>query len=67
MTDTMALGVRLTPEVSQALDEAARNDGLTVSQFVEKLIRDCLHARGYIASEPPQGLRPDQLSSENDL
>ena len=43
-----ALGIRLDPEIKEALARAAEADRRTVSSMAEKILADWLKERGYL-------------------
>ena len=61
-----ALNLRLDHELLNAVERAATNDRQSVTSFVERLLADHLHAKGYLRGTGDEGLRPEELSSEND-
>lgn len=48
MVKTAALGIRIAPEIKDALEVAAKADRRSVAAYVEKLIADDLEAKGYL-------------------
>lgn len=53
----MQFGVRLTPEVREALRKAAREDARTSSSLAEKIISDWLRKRGWMDGTKTKSLR----------
>ena len=51
MAKTPSLGVRLQPEVKEALERAAKDDDRSVSSMVERILATWLRERGYLT--PP--------------
>ena len=51
MAKTPSLGVRVLPEVKEALERAARDDDRTVSSMVERIISVWLRERGYLPKD----------------
>jgi hypothetical protein len=51
MVRTASLGIRIEPEVKEALEEAARADRRSVAQYVELLIIKDLQRKGLLAKE----------------
>jgi len=45
---TAPLGLRITPTVKKALEEAAADDRRPVSSYVEKLLIEHLQRKGYL-------------------
>jgi hypothetical protein len=60
------LNLRLDHEVFRAVERAAHDDRCSVTSFVERLVADHLHAKGYLRRPGDEGLRPEELTSEND-
>jgi hypothetical protein len=55
------------PSLRAALDKAAGDDHRSVASYVEKLLTEHLKAKGYLRHPgSDEGLRPGQLTSEND-
>lgn len=48
MVRSASLGIRVEPQVKDALEQAARADRRTVAAYVEMLIVADLEARGYL-------------------
>lgn len=48
MTKTTPLGVRLEPDVREALTRAAKDDARSISSLIAKIIADWLRERGYL-------------------
>jgi hypothetical protein len=55
MARTNPLGVRVEPEIKEALERAAADDDRSVSSLVERFLREALIARGYL---PKPGTAP---------
>jgi hypothetical protein len=51
MAKTPSLGVRVLPEVKEALERAARDDDRSVSSMVERIISVWLRERGYLPKD----------------
>lgn len=49
MVRSASLGIRVEPQVKDALEQAARADRRTVAAYVEMLIVADLEARGFLA------------------
>ena len=61
--------VHLTHHVEAALDAAIRSerDGSSRSELIRRIVTEWLTAKGYLRNaQSDQGLRPDELNSEND-
>ena len=56
MARTNPLGVRVRPEIKEALDRAAEDDDRSVSSLVERVLAEWLTAKGYLAK--PEGTKP---------
>lgn len=50
MVRATSIGIRLSPEVKAALEEAAKADRRTISAYVEILIMTDLEAKGLLPS-----------------
>jgi len=48
MTKTPSLGVRVQPEVKEALERAAKDDDRSVSSMVERILKLWLVEKGYL-------------------
>lgn len=48
MVRSASLGIRIEPAVKDALEAAAKADRRSVAAYVEKLIVDDLHAKGFL-------------------
>ena len=48
MARTNPLGVRVEPEIKEALERAAKADDRSVSSLVERVLRGWLTERGYL-------------------
>lgn len=71
MVRSAAVSLRVEPDVKDALEAAARADGRTMAQFVERLLISHLRSGGFLAGQPhsaapDEGKSPDELTSEND-
>jgi hypothetical protein len=51
MVKTPSLGIRLPPEVKDALQKAAKADVRSVSSLAEKVLTDWLKANGHLPKE----------------
>jgi len=61
--------VHLTHQVEAALDAAtgSERDGSSRSELIRRIVTEWLTAKGYLRNaQSDQGLRPDELNSEND-
>jgi hypothetical protein len=47
---TNPLGVRLDPEVKEALERAAKDDRRSLSSLIDKILSDWLRERSYLKS-----------------
>jgi predicted transcriptional regulator len=57
----------LPPDLARALDRAADEDGVAPPELVRRALAAFLAERGLLAGRSKEeGLRPDQLTSEND-
>jgi hypothetical protein len=65
-TERSTLNLRLYHELLNAVERAATDDRQSVTSFVERLLMDHLHAKGYLRGLGDEGLRPEELTSEND-
>jgi predicted HicB family RNase H-like nuclease len=63
---TSTLNLRLDNEVFHAAERAANDGRRSVTSFVERLLADYLHTNGYLRRPGDEGLRPEELTSEND-
>ena len=52
MSKTPSLGIRLQPEVKEALKDAAIADTRSLSSMVEKILVDWLKTNGYLQKAP---------------
>jgi hypothetical protein len=52
MAKTAAIGIRVDPELQDAIKVAAKNERRSVASYIEKLIADDLEKKGLIA--PPK-------------
>lgn len=67
--DATLVGVRMPPDLLEALDRFARDDGrsLTRPEALRVAFREWASGRGLIAAGPrDEGKRPDELTSDND-
>lgn len=48
MAKTTPLGVRLDPEVRDALARAAKDDARSISSLISKIVAEWLRERGYL-------------------
>lgn len=62
MAKTPSLGIRVQPEVKEALERAAKDDVRTLSSMVEKIVVEWLTTKGYLAgpSKPADANAGDQ-------
>jgi len=51
MAKTHALGFRIDPELKAALEQAAKDDGRSVSSFVERILRGWLIQNDYLRKD----------------
>lgn len=51
MARTNPLGVRVEPEIKDALERAAKADDRSVSSLVERILRGWLEERGFLTRE----------------
>ena len=64
---TAQINLRLPPSLKKAAERAASDDHRSLTSLIEKLLFEHLAGKGYLRSSgSDQGLRPDQLSSDND-
>lgn len=56
LTRTAPLGLRIRPEIREALDRAAEHDGISVTDWTEATLRDRLVREGYLErpKRPPR-------------
>jgi hypothetical protein len=47
-TRTVPLGLRVTPSLRKALDQAAADDGRTLASYVERVIAEHLRKEAYL-------------------
>lgn len=67
--DATLVGVRMPPDLLDALDRFALVDGRSLSrpEALRVAFREWATGRGYIKAGPPdEGKRPDELTSDND-
>ena len=48
MARTNPLGVRVEPEIKEALEKAAKDDDRSISSLVERILKSWLIDRGYM-------------------
>jgi hypothetical protein len=48
MAKTTPLGVRLEPDVRDALTQAAKDDSRSISSLIAKILTDWLRGKGYL-------------------
>lgn len=48
MAKTAAIGIRIEPEMKEALEAAAKAERRSVASYIEKLVADDLQARGLL-------------------
>lgn len=53
MARTNPLGVRVEPEIKEALEKAAKDDDRSVSSMVERILKAWLTERGYLPKAGP--------------
>ena len=60
--------VRIDPALKEAAERVARNDHCSLTSLIEKVLTDYLRRTGYFprSSNSHQGLRPQELTAEND-
>lgn len=67
--DATLVGVRMPPDLLEALDRFARDDGRSLSrpEALRVAFREWAKAKGLISKGPrDEGKRPDELTSDND-
>ena len=47
-TRTIPLGLRVTPSLRKALDQAANDDGRTLAAYIERTVAEHLRKEGYL-------------------
>lgn len=52
MARTASIGIRVEPEVKEALESAAKADHRTVASYIEKLLIEDLKAKGLLWKNP---------------
>jgi hypothetical protein len=57
MGKTPSLGIRLQPEIKEALQRAAEDDVRSVSSMAEKILTDWLREKGYIGGAGKKSAR----------
>jgi hypothetical protein len=63
---TATLNIRVEPSLKEAAEKAAADDHRSLTSLIEKLLTDHLRERGYLRRPSEQGIRPQDLTSEND-
>jgi hypothetical protein len=59
MVKTNSLGVRVDPDVKAALERAAKADDRSISNLVERILREWVTKNGFLALTPTtQSARP---------
>jgi len=53
MARTNPLGVRVEPEIKDALERAAKDDDRSVSSLVERILKGWLVEKGYLLGAKP--------------
>jgi hypothetical protein len=56
MTRSASIGIRVEPDLKAAVEKAAKDDGRTVAQWIERLMTSTLREKGYLRS-------PEELSA----
>jgi hypothetical protein len=51
MVKTQPLGFRVEPEIKEGLERAAKADGRSVSNLIERILRAWLEENGHISKE----------------
>lgn len=51
MAKTAAIGIRIEPEMKEAIDAAAKADRRSVASYIEKLIADDLEKKGMLPTK----------------
>jgi hypothetical protein len=64
----LAPNLLIDPMLREAAERAARKEHRSVTSLIEKVLTDHLRRTGYLSrqSGADEGLRPHELSSEND-
>jgi hypothetical protein len=63
---TSTLNIKLGREVLSAVERAAAEDRRSITSFIERLLSEHLYTKGYLRRPGDEGLRPEELTSEND-
>jgi hypothetical protein len=58
--------LNLDSAVLEALERAARDEGLPVESWLADLLSSQLRSKGYLPDLEPDGLRPSELNAGND-
>ena len=56
--DRVSVNYRFAPELKEALEQAAKADGRSVNNYVERLLTEALTERGYLKGDGKLGKRP---------
>ena len=56
----------LDPDFVEAIDKAASDEGLSRLDWLRSVLGNHLRRGGYLPALADEGLRPDQLNSQND-
>ena len=56
---TAALGIRIKPDVKDAMEAAARDAGISGTAWIEQTIRARLVAEGYLSKPAIRGKKPE--------
>ncbi len=60
MTRSASIGIRVEPDLKAAVEKAAKDDGRTVAQWIERLMTSELRDKGYLRS-PEELPAPHQI------
>jgi hypothetical protein len=60
MTRSASIGIRVEPDLKAAVERAAKDDGRTVAQWIERLMTGVLRDKGYLRS-------PEELPTAHQL
>ena len=63
-TRSSPLGLRITPSVKKALQQAAMADHRPLASYVEKLLVEHLKAEGYLRGTAPRGSSPKSIEQQ---
>ena len=65
---TLAPNLLINPLLKEAAERAASHEHRSVASLIEKLLTDHLRRTGYLPRHPgaDEGIRPHELTSEND-